>query len=167
MDLEYATFFGGGSSSEHVDGGTSRFDKQGNIYQAVCAGCGGSNSFPVSAGVWSSTNNSDNCNFGAIKFAFDPPLAIADADADPVLVGCVPFDVQFFNNSTGATEYQWDFDDNSPVSTEFEPSHSFENTGIYYVELIASDPDACNIADTTYVTVLALNPDDVLSLIHI
>ena len=160
VDLEYATFFGGGSSSEHVDGGTSRFDKQGNIYQAVCAGCGGSNSFPISAGAWSSSNNSENCNFGAIKFAFDPPLAIADADADPVLVGCVPFDVQFFNNSINATEYQWDFFDNT-TSTEFEPSHSFQNTGIYYVQLIASDPDACNIADTTYVTVLALNPDEV------
>jgi len=29
--LEYATFFGGGQSSEHVDGGTSRFDRRGVI----------------------------------------------------------------------------------------------------------------------------------------
>lgn len=40
--LEYATFIGGTSSSyNHVDGGTSRFDKNGNIYHAVCAACGG------------------------------------------------------------------------------------------------------------------------------
>ena len=40
-DLIYGTFFGGGTSAEHVDGGTSRFDKNGTVYQAVCAGCGG------------------------------------------------------------------------------------------------------------------------------
>ncbi|MBS1935831.1 MAG: hypothetical protein JST96_17665, partial [Bacteroidetes bacterium] len=44
--LLYATFFGeddNGNSccSEHVDGGTSRFDKNGVIYQAICANCFG------------------------------------------------------------------------------------------------------------------------------
>ena len=38
-DLTYGTFFGGTFSNEHVDGGTSRFDKNGTVYQAVCAGC--------------------------------------------------------------------------------------------------------------------------------
>ena len=37
--LKYASYFGG-NSHEHVDGGTSRFSHEGNIYQAVCAGCG-------------------------------------------------------------------------------------------------------------------------------
>jgi hypothetical protein len=39
--LLYATYFGGAQSQEHVDGGTSRFDKKGIIYQSVCAGCPG------------------------------------------------------------------------------------------------------------------------------
>ena len=47
--LSYATFFGG-SASEHVDGGTSRFSPGGNIFQAVCAACGGQ-SFPTTPGV--------------------------------------------------------------------------------------------------------------------
>ena len=60
----YATYFGGGMSQEHVDGGTSRFDKNGVIYEAVCAGCGGYNDFPTTPGVVSNTNNSGNCNNG-------------------------------------------------------------------------------------------------------
>ena len=31
--LIYGTYFGGSQSAEHVDGGTSRFDKNGVIYQ--------------------------------------------------------------------------------------------------------------------------------------
>ena len=42
--LLYGTFYGqkdveGESLSEHVDGGTSRYDKNGVIYQAICANC--------------------------------------------------------------------------------------------------------------------------------
>ena len=56
--LLYGTYFGqndGPSSiSEHVDGGTSRYDKQGAIYQAICANCGDHSvtPFPTSPGVW-------------------------------------------------------------------------------------------------------------------
>ena len=69
QSLLYGSYFGSNSASEHVDGGTSRFDKAGNVYQAVCAGCGGNN-FPTTPGVWSTTNGSTNCNLGAIKFEF-------------------------------------------------------------------------------------------------
>jgi hypothetical protein len=44
--LLYATYFGGAQSQEHVDGGTSRFDKKGVVYQSVCAGCWGNDDFP-------------------------------------------------------------------------------------------------------------------------
>ena len=40
--LVYGSYFGGSLSSEHVDGGTSRFDRKGKVYQAICASCGGS-----------------------------------------------------------------------------------------------------------------------------
>ena len=74
--LLYGTYFGGKSSGsnnahEHVDGGTSRFDKKGIIYQSVCAGCGGNNMFPTTPGVWSNTNNSFNCNNALFKFDFE------------------------------------------------------------------------------------------------
>ncbi len=161
VGLNYASFFGG-DGGEHVDGGTSRFDKTGRIYQAVCAGCGGSNSFPTSAGAWSNTNNASNCNVGSIKFSFDPPLVVAEAVAEPAVIGCAPFTVDFINNSYGATDYLWDFDTNDgTTSNSFEPSFTYDETGVYNVMLIAWDPEACNEADTTYTSISILNPDDV------
>lgn len=78
-ELQYATYFGGRSkppfdnAHEHVDGGTSRFDKKGVVYQSVCAGCGSrsKNIFPATSGVWSNTNKSDNCNNALFKFDFE------------------------------------------------------------------------------------------------
>jgi len=76
--LVYATFFGGATSSEHVDGGTSRFDKRGVIYQSVCAGCGGRDDFPTTPGVWSNTNGSiSGCNNAIFKFDFQLPATVA------------------------------------------------------------------------------------------
>src|SRR5205823_745005 len=58
QSLLYGSFFGGSLNlGEHVDGGTSRFDKNGIIYEAVCAGCGGFSDFPTTPGVVSNTNN--------------------------------------------------------------------------------------------------------------
>jgi hypothetical protein len=70
QSLAYASYFGGGVSQEHVDGGTSRFDPEGVIYQSVCAGCGGNSDLPTTVGAWSNTNNSTNCNNGTIKLDF-------------------------------------------------------------------------------------------------
>ena len=106
--LAYGTFFGGGISAEHVDGGTSRFDKNGNVYQAVCAGCGGSSDFPTSMGAWSTTNNSTNCNLGAFKFDLGN---ITPAISIPQPWVCIPSSYQFDNLSSGGNVYEWDFGD--------------------------------------------------------
>ena len=42
----YGSYVGGNVSAEHVDGGTSRFDRNGIMYQSVCAGCGFNSDFP-------------------------------------------------------------------------------------------------------------------------
>jgi hypothetical protein len=76
--LEYATFFGqNGGGAEHVDGGTSRFDPRGVVYQAMCATCGGGQGFPVppNAGSYTTRNGSANCNNGAFKMTFDKVTA--------------------------------------------------------------------------------------------
>jgi len=65
--LKYGSYFGGSTLGEHVDGGTSRFDKNGTIYQAVCAGCGSSSAFPTTPTAHSRTNNSNNCNLAIVK----------------------------------------------------------------------------------------------------
>jgi gliding motility-associated-like protein len=74
--LLYGTYFGGQSTSfvdadEHVDGGTSRFDKKGVIYQAVCGGCGRNEQFPTTAGAYSRSMRSDNCNNAVFKIDFE------------------------------------------------------------------------------------------------
>ena len=69
--LSFATYFGAdGGGGEHVDGGTSRFDKRGVVYQAICAGCGGSQAFPTTRFAYSNFNGSNNCNLGLVKFDF-------------------------------------------------------------------------------------------------
>jgi hypothetical protein len=56
---------------DHVDGGTSRFDRNGVVYQAICGSCGATNGFPVTPGVVSTTNNSNNCNMVGVNYKFD------------------------------------------------------------------------------------------------
>ncbi len=157
--LLYATYFGGGTSREHVDGGTSRFDRDGIIYQAVCAGCGGRDDFPTTPGVWSNVNNSSNCNLGVIKYRFDFEEIEAAATVFPDSIGCVNFPVQFGNQSQNAVHYFWDFDDGA-TSTAFEPSHLYTDTGVYNVMFVAIDSSKCIIADTVYLTIRALVPID-------
>lgn len=83
--LEYATYFGGSISAEHVDGGTSRFDKSGVVYQSVCAGCGGFSDFPTTTDAYSRINRgirtnstAGGCNNALFKFSLNtssrPPI---------------------------------------------------------------------------------------------
>ncbi len=157
--LLYGTFFGGGGGGEHVDGGTSRFDDNGTIYQAVCAGCGGSSSFPTTPGAWSTTNNSSNCNLGVFKIEFNYQGIIADATAAPNIIACdPPYDVNFTGSASGVDHY-WDFGDGTPTSTLMNPSHTFTAIGLYNVMYVAIDSSTCNIADTAYLTVEILQAE--------
>jgi len=147
-NLVYGTYFGGSQSAEHVDGGTSRFDKKGVIYQSVCAGCGGNNDFPIepNPGAVSATNNSSNCNNGVFKFDFNFPIVLADFDGP--WIGCQN-NISFTNLSSSPqnTTYYWDFGDGYN-STQTNPSHQYLMPGIYTVTLIATSTNACNLSDT-------------------
>ncbi|MFM2136687.1 MAG: hypothetical protein RL021_2087 [Bacteroidota bacterium] len=150
--LLYATYFGGVSSTEHVDGGTSRFDKNGVIYESVCAGCGGNSDFPTTPGVVSNTNNSSNCNNGVIKLAFQVSRPLAATAATPA-AGCAPLTVTFNNSSINAESFVWDFDDGTTGDTSRNPVHVFTVPGTYQVRLIALNASTCAGSDTAYVTV--------------
>lgn len=155
--LNYATYFGGNLSAEHVDGGTSRFDKNGTIYQAVCAGCQANDDFPTTPGAWSNTNASVGCNLGVMKFDLLATVAIVGIDG-PTSV-CAPAEVQFTNSSIGGDTYWWEFGDGS-TSAEAAPVHVYEEPGEYTVTMRLSDSFACAIADTAVlvITVLADPP---------
>ncbi|RFM26090.1 PKD domain-containing protein [Deminuibacter soli] len=157
----YGTMFGqnGGVINDHVDGGTSRFDKQGVIYEAICADCNGGGVFPTTPGAWSQTNGAlpSFCNLAAIKIAFHLAGIAAGlrATIDGVpndSSGCVPLTVEFTDTMAMGKTYQWSFGDGSPDTTTVVNSvnHTFTQLGTYLVRLISSDPEACNAADTAY-----------------
>ncbi|MCC6600090.1 MAG: gliding motility-associated C-terminal domain-containing protein [Crocinitomicaceae bacterium] len=157
-NLVYASFFGGAISAEHVDGGTSRFDRKGVIYQSVCAGCGNHDDFPIfPANAVSATNNSSNCNNGVFKYDFELPLTIANFSAPPV--GCINQPVTFNSTSTFAQTFAWNFGDGE-TSPNPNPVHSFENTGEYAVTLIVTNNLTCNGADTLQRIIQISEPEE-------
>jgi len=172
-NLLYATYFGGATSQarEHVDGGTSRFDKHGRIYQAVCAGChspGGTSSFPTTPGAYATQNGSSNCNLGAIKIDFNMPVVVADFLMPNVI--CLPDTVFFENYSqliSSQTDITWHFGDGTS-STVWEPHHLYQNTGYYEVTLIVHDLGSCNLSDTLRKRILVLsNTSSTLPIVNI
>ncbi|MCB0594730.1 MAG: PKD domain-containing protein [Phaeodactylibacter sp.] len=52
--------------------------------------------------------------------------------------GCAPFEVAFANYSTPGTHVSWDFGDGNIVSTA-DPVHTFQEPGMYEVELYAAN----------------------------
>lgn len=144
--LTYATYMGGPVSHEHVDGGTSRFDKGGVVYQSVCAGCGSNDDFPTTAGAVSNTNNSTNCNNAVFKFDLDLPLILANFTSPSA---CRNVPVTFTNLSTpqASPGYQWFFGDGG-TSTQVSPTHIYSQSGIFNVTLVINDPTSCNLTDT-------------------
>lgn len=157
VSLLYATFHGanqGTNGGEHVDGGTSRFDKNGVIYQAICGACGSGNTFPTTPGVWAPTKPVNiNCNLTAVKIAFQLGSVLAEANANPNTKGCPPFTVNFLNTSSNATQYTWNFGDGSPTSNQVAPTHTFVNVGVYNVRMVAFNPNACREYDTAYLVI--------------
>jgi gliding motility-associated-like protein len=154
----------GGGGADHVDGGTSRFDKNGVIYQAICANCKGFGpiTFPTTPGVWSPNNPSDNCNLAMIKIAFNL-AGVAGAVKTSIngvprdTTGCIPLTVDFSDTIQRAQSYEWDFGDGSAQVSTTNPtiSHTYNIVGTYKVMMVAIDSNTCNIRDTTYTHIIA------------
>lgn len=147
----YATYFGEDGVGDHVDGGTSRFDKNGIVYQAVCASCGGFNSFPTTIGAYSNSNNSSNCNMAGFKFKFD-------LDAIQIITilantSCTTDSVEFSYTSTQpATSVLWDFGDGQTASNE-TPVHRYISEGNYLVKLTIGNSINCNVTDSASILI--------------
>jgi gliding motility-associated-like protein len=152
--LLYGSYLGGAIAQEHVDGGTSRFDKNGVVYQSVCGGCGGHSDFPTSSLAWSSTNNSSNCNNLVFKFDFQliPTAEFTSSNVQ----GCEDLSVDFQNTSTQWDSYLWDFGNGDTTSVVFNPSIVYTNPGTYEVFLYVTD-SVCLITDTAQIQILVLD----------
>ncbi len=167
--LLFASYFGGNISMEHVDGGTSRFDRLGRLYQSICAGCGSHSDLPTTTGAWSNTNNSFNCNNGVVKIDFHLPAIVADFNAPNVV--CQTDSVHFINIShiptTSNPTFHWNFGDGFS-SNLINPIHYYSNAGVYTITLIVHDITSCNGFDTIQKTITILNNDiDTLSDIQL
>ena len=152
---------------DHVDGGTSRFDKNGVIYQAMCANCNKTINFRGTPGAWSPDNKAQTgamCSLGMLKVALNfagvaaaPKAAIAGSASDTS--GCIPLTVNFTDTlpTKPGKNYIWDFGDGSPqVKTSNQNiSHTYNNVGRYLVMLTAVDSSTCNISDTAYLHIKA------------
>ena len=165
-DILYGSFFGQDDPpgqitfGDHVDGGTSRFDRNGVIYQAMCANCYRSIYFPGTPGVWGPADlaGGAKCNLGMLKIAmnFAGVQASVKASIDGVpndTVGCVPLRVDFSDTLTvnKGKRYYWSFGDGTgDTTTTTDISHIYTKIGFYLVRLIAIDSSTCNISDTAY-----------------
>ena len=160
----YGTFFGqSGGFDDHVDGGTSRFDANGIIYQAICANCGNTAGvfFPTTPGVWAPTNQSSNCNEVAVKIEmnFGGVGASVKATINGVLdtIGCVPLAIKFTDTLAKGKRYIWNFGDGTPDTATLAPinsvTHTYIAVGSYRLMLVSIDSTTCNISDTAYITV--------------
>lgn len=166
--LKYATFMGAGgldtagnvitdtagnqvlinsTIANHVDGGTSRFDANGEIYHAVCASCSANigDGFTITPGAFAPQVGSNNCNMAVFKFA------LLDVSADfliPFGTLCFFDSIQFVNNSQGGSYVEWHFGDGNTSSLE-NPTHLYGGPGIYHVTLIVYDTTECLVIDST------------------
>ncbi len=167
----FGSHFGqNGAAGDHVDGGTSRFDDNGIIYQAICANCLGFGpaAFPTFPNgptfPWSSINPSTNCNLAAVKINMNFSGVVANIKSSILGVvndtlGCFPIQVDFRDTVQGAAKYFWNFDSNNfpgntdAITTTPFASNLYISGGVFRVRLIAEDSTTCNIRDTSYINI--------------
>ncbi len=164
----FGSHFGhfGGQTGEHVDGGTSRFDNNGIVYQALCSCKDGGGPFPTSPGAWSSTNNSISCNLAAVKIEMNFAGVSANVrtsinNIPNAVSGCNPLRVNVFDSISIAKKFIWIWGDGSNPDTLYtrsDTSHLYTlppgvPQAFYTIMLIAEDSTKCNIRDTAYKTI--------------
>lgn len=163
--LVYSTYLGGTSSKTHVDGGTSRFDKFGIVYHAVCSGCQFGNTtglqtsdFPTTPNAKSRFNGSQNCNNAAFKFDLSSLRAMFQTNSVKLNKPgfnnvCFPDSIVFENLSTGGRSIVWNLGDGTIINqTADDPRfiiHQYKSTGQFPVKLKITDLSTCSQRDST------------------
>jgi gliding motility-associated-like protein len=150
-NLIFASFFGDTTSFDHVDGGSSRFRKDGSIIQGVCASCGGiSDFFPTTDDAYSNLNGSNNCNLAVFRFDFEvtQAKAVALVEAESVDSACIPYTSLFIDDSRNADFVIITYPDGTR-DTAKSGAISITDTGYTRVKFLAVDT-VCNTVDSTF-----------------
>ncbi len=116
-------------------------------------GCGSITTTFTQGGLYDvtlTTTNNNGCTNSATytDYIYVEPIPVASFTPSSSIVSIFNSTVNFNNTSTNAIEYTWDFGDESPESTEENPTHTYpdEEPGNYVVTLIATSALGC--ADT-------------------
>lgn len=104
--------------------------------------------FDVTLTVESSDNCGATATYNNYILVLDPPQANFTYMPNPIDIEDT--EVDFENNSLYATAFEWLFDDDTPFSYEFEPTHVFPQDANedYNVRLVVSNNIGCR--DTVY-----------------
>ncbi len=171
--LLFGSFYGesnqSGPGTDHVDGGTSRFDAQGNIYQAICGNCKLNAPPPspigslVTSGAWATNNPSPDCNLTMVKIAMNlagvKSSVTSSIDGEPRdTAGCVPLTVDFSDSIANGQTFEWYFNyvpGNPPdlITTTPTAQFTYNSIGVYPVMLVAVDPNTCNVRDSSFMNI--------------
>lgn len=143
--LVQLAFTGSGADSLHWDmgNGTTFEDSLSIDYYYTNLG-----SYTITMEAYDFTCNNTESFSDIINFFIDSTEAIADAPEDTTLCSLPPFSIGFTSN--GATpDHYWDFGDGGS-STFVNPTHIYNDSGLFEVMYVAIDSSTCNIADTVY-----------------
>jgi gliding motility-associated-like protein len=175
-NLLYGTYMGEISGADHVDGGTSRFDHRGIVYQSFCASCnsGIAGTFPTTANSYAPKNLSQRCSNASMKLDFRKSnIVIADFSIQPRR-SCTDTFVRFINNSWHGVRFRWYVNDVLKDSS-YHYADTFHTKGSYAIKLVVVDSTRCNIIDsvtkilevqTSTYSAIQLIRDTCSSLVH-
>ncbi len=149
-DISYATFFGGGISKEHSDGGSSSFKSDGTLYQAVCSGCGSNDDFPFTPNAWSNVNNTSNCDLGVFKFSMKKNEVEIGIEGSNLV--CIGDSIQFTNLNSDGEILNWNFGNNEESNLP-DPITAYNESGNYTVTLQGVDQNGCLADDIDQINI--------------
>ncbi|GAB3826714.1 hypothetical protein GCM10028821_09300 [Hymenobacter jeollabukensis] len=156
--LVYGTYFGNGGS--HVDGGTSRFDKKGVIYQSMCNSNSTSPRITTTANAWSQNPGSswNNAAFKMDVLQLSPNFIQSNTPTGAAINrGCAPLTVYFRRPVVNGTGVQWNFGNGQTSTTSGVVSTVYNQPGRYPVRLTVLDSTGClqSVSRTDTVVVVA------------
>lgn len=150
--LLFGSYYGEAGSADHVDGGTSRFDKKGIVYQSVCASCnrGTSGSFPTTVGSYSPNNKSPRCSNASYKLDFRKSNVVNASFSFAPKKFCLDsyVVVTYTNTSYNGNRHYW-YINGVLKDTTRNFKDTVKTSGTYVIKLVEIDSARCIIIDSS------------------